>query len=103
MIDAERNAVASRGADELGGLLDGLRPFVRRRIAANAAARAVDGRAGFSEASGDAASGPAVAPATTAMCPLSGWAAVMAILLVVDGRLRGGRYNKRLFIYLAIK
>ena len=49
------NAVPPRGLDELGGFVDRLAPAVRRRLAAHAAARAVDRRAGLAERARDAA------------------------------------------------
>ena len=53
-----REALAAGRGDQLGGLLDGLRP-VTGGAAADAAAGAVDRRPGLAEHAGDAASGAA--------------------------------------------
>src|SRR5439155_7987756 len=59
VIDADWNRRAARGRDQVHGVFDGFRPAIRRRIAADAAAGAVDGRARLAECAGDAASGAA--------------------------------------------
>ncbi len=55
VIDAHGDRGAAGGLDQRRGFVDGLGPPVRRRLAGDAAARAVDGRAGFGEGASDAA------------------------------------------------
>ena len=62
VIDAHGDRGAVRGLHQRRGLVDGLRPPVRRRLAGDAAARAVDRRAGFGERASDAAAGAAGRP-----------------------------------------
>src|SRR3954463_5162022 len=59
VIDAHRDGGAARRLDHRRRLVDGLGPAVRRRLAGDAAARAVDRRAGFGERASDAAAGAA--------------------------------------------
>ena len=54
VIDAHGDRGAARGLDQRRGLVDGLGPPVRRRLAGDAAARAVDRGAGFGERASDA-------------------------------------------------
>src|SRR5207302_1676472 len=59
VIDAHGDRGAACGLDKRRGLVDGLWTPVRRRLAGDAAARAVDRRAGFGERASDAAAGTA--------------------------------------------
>jgi hypothetical protein len=60
VIDADGDAAAAGGGDEVGGLFDGFRvDGILLRIFSGAAAGAVDGGSGFAEGDGDAASGAA--------------------------------------------
>src|SRR5580700_8437723 len=59
VIDADGNAVAAGGSDELGGFLDGFGAAGSTAVFAGTAAGAVNGGAGFAERDGDAASGAA--------------------------------------------
>ena len=56
VIDAHRNAAASSGSDEFGGFFDGLGAAMSGAMFASAAARAVNGGAGFTECDGNATS-----------------------------------------------
>ena len=59
VVDRDGDPLAAGGADELGGLLDRLRPVVLRPPLAGAAAGAVDGRAGLAQRDRGAAAGAA--------------------------------------------
>jgi hypothetical protein len=59
MVDAERDAAAAGRRDQLRRLLDGLGPLIFGGLAADRAARHVDGRAGGAEFHSDAAPGAA--------------------------------------------
>ena len=59
VVDAHGDGRASGGGDHFRGFVDRFGPAVRGRLAADAAARAVDGCAGLAECAGDAAAGAA--------------------------------------------
>jgi hypothetical protein len=59
VVGGDRDPLAAGRADELGGLVDRLRPVVLRAPPAGAAAAAVDRGAGLAECDGDAAPGAA--------------------------------------------
>ena len=63
VVDRDRDPAAAGGVDELGGLLDRLRPVVLGPVLARGAPGAVDGRARLAQRDGDAAPGaPASRP-----------------------------------------
>ncbi len=55
VIDSNGDSGAASRDNHLGGLIDRLRTFVRRRVVPHAAPRAVDDGAGFTERAGNAA------------------------------------------------
>ena len=57
VIDPDRDPGPASGRNQIGRLLDGLRPLVRRGAAAYAPPRTVDGRPGLAQAAGDAPAG----------------------------------------------
>ena len=57
VVDRDRDPAAAGGVDELGGLLDRLRPVVLGPVLARGAPGAVDGRARFAQRDGGAAPG----------------------------------------------
>ena len=96
VIDAHGDAGAAGGRHHRGGLVDRLRPAVRRRIAGNAAAGAVDDGAGLAERPRDAAPGTACGSGDDG--DLSGqWRLGWHVRLLLTS------VYKRSFIYFAIK
>ena len=59
VVDLDRDPLAARSVDELGGFLDGLRAVVLGASLPRRAPRALDGRALLPERNRDAAPGPA--------------------------------------------
>ena len=86
VVDLNGDAGAAGRGDQLGGLLDGLRPVHLGAAGPGAATGGVDGGAGRAELNGDLPPGARVAPATSAIFPVSGCVMPATLSGIPDNR-----------------